>query len=257
MREPHPARNLAGPLSAACAVIVLAMAGCRIPGYGGFNSHAVLTSRQLSQQGIAATNQRDWDSAEKLFAQAVATCPQDVDARRQYAEALWRRGAREEAIAQLVEANKISPEDPTVLDRLAEIRLLANHVDDARRDAEAAIDLDPKSADAWVVRGKIMRQLGDNRQALADLHRALSYDPRNQQILHELAQTYLAAGEPQRALSNLQALLDSHPPGEEPPGLMYEAGLAYAGFGRFDDAVASYQYCACAPTRRTRKSCFI
>jgi tetratricopeptide (TPR) repeat protein len=228
-------------LPLAGAIFVLALAGCRIPGYGGFQSHAVLTSRQLSQQGVAAADRRDWAASEKLFAQAVDACPLDVDARRHYSEALWRRGAREEAIAQLAEANKIAPEDPSVLDRLAEFRLLANHVEGARRDAEAAIDLDPKSADAWLVRGKIMRQLGDNRQALADLHRALSYDPRNQQILHELSQTYLAAGEPQRALSNLQSLLDMHPPGDEPPGLLYEAGLAYSGLSRFDDAVACYQ----------------
>ncbi len=105
-------------------------------------------------------------------------------------------GARQEAITQLAEAVKVSPEDPRLLDRLAEFHLLAGQLEEARHDAEAAIDLDPKSADAWMVRGRIMHRLGDNRQALADLHRALSYDPRNSQILHELAKTYLEAGQP-------------------------------------------------------------
>jgi tetratricopeptide (TPR) repeat protein len=222
------------------AVVILSVAGCRIPGYGGPKSRSVLTSRQLSQQGASALYRQDWTNAESLFARAVAACPADVDSRRHYAETLWHRGAQQEAIAQLAEATKIAPEDPRLLDRLAEFRLLAGQVDQARRDAEAAIDLDPRSADAWMVRGRIMRQLGDNRQALADLHRALSYDPRNAQVLHELAQTYLAAGEPQRALANLQSLLDLHPPGDEPPQLLFETGLAYAGMGRYDDAVESY-----------------
>ena len=87
-----------------------------------------------------------------------------------------------------------------------------------------------------------MRQLGDHRQALADLHRALSYDSRNAQVLHELAQTYLAAGDPQRSLANLQSLLELHPPGDEPPQLMFEAGLAYASMGRYDDAVEHYHH---------------
>jgi len=222
--------------------MLIAVAGCRIPGYGGPKSRSVLTSRQLSQQGASALYRQDWANAESLFARAVAACPADVDARRHYAETLWHRGAREDAISQLAEAVKIAPEDPRLLDRLAEFRLIAGNVELARHDAETAIDLDPRSADAWMVRGRIMRQLGDNRQALADLHRALSYDPRNSQVLHELAQTYLAAGEPQRALANLQCLLDLHPPGDEPPQLLFETGLAYADLGRYDEAVESYQH---------------
>jgi len=230
------ARFLVLLLLGACAT------GCRIPGYGGPKSRSVLTSRQLSQQGASALYRQDWVAAESLFGRAVEACPLDVDARRQYAETLWHRGAREEAIAQLAEAAASAPEDPRLLDRLAEFRLMSGHLEEARRDAEAAIDLDPKSPDAWMVRGRIMHRLGDNRQALADLHRALSYDPRNTQILHELAQTYLAAGEPDRALANLHALLDQHPPGDEPPQLLKEIGEAYAGLGRYDEAVESYHH---------------
>ena len=219
----------------------LVAAGCRIPGYGGIKSRTVLTSRQLSQQGSSALYRQDWASAESLFSRAVAACPFDVDARGRYAETLWHRGAREEAIAQLVEATKIAPEDPRLLVLLAEYHLTAGQVNEARRDAEAAIDLEPKSCEAWTVRGRVMRQLGDNRQALADLHRALSYDPRNAQVLHDLAQTYLAAGEPQRALANLQSLLEFHPPGDEPSQLLFETGLAYARLGRYAEAIASYQ----------------
>ena len=222
--------------------MALVVAGCRIPGYGGPKSQSMLTSRQLSQRGATALDRADWAAAEPLFAQAVAACPCDVDARRQYAEVLWHRGARDDALAQLTEAIKTAPEDSQLLDRLAEFRLATGSIEDARRDAEAAIDLDPKSSDAWMVRGRIMRRLGDNRQALADLHRALAYDPRNGHVMQELAETYLAVNQPQRALSNLQGLLDQYPAGDEPPQLLDTAGLAYAALGRYDDAVNSYQH---------------
>ena len=229
-----------GRLRIVTAILFVAAAGCRIPGYGGPRSQTVLQSRQFSQQGAGALERQDWAAAESLFSQAVAACPSDVDARRQYAETLWHRGAVDQAIEQLLAASKVAPEDPTLLDRLAEFRLTDGNLEDARRDAETAIDLDPRSADAWMVRGKVMRQLGDNRQALADLHKALSYDPRNAHVLHELAQTYLVAGQPQRALSNLQSLLDLHSPGDEPSQLLDELGQAYAGLGRYDEAVDNY-----------------
>jgi tetratricopeptide (TPR) repeat protein len=236
----HRARPIAWLLLA--GLVVLACCGCRIPVYGGSKSRTVLTSRQLSQQGASALYRQDWTTAEKLFARAVEACPQDVDARRQYAETLWHRGAQAEAIAQLAEAVKEAPEDARLLDRLAEFRLMAGQLTEARRDAELAIDLEPKSPDAWMVRGRIMRQLGDNRQALADLHRALTYDPRNTAILHELARTYLATGEPDRAMANLHSVLDQHAPGDEPSQLLFEMGLAYAGMHRFDEAVDSYRH---------------
>ncbi len=230
-----------GVIAVAVAIGIACLAtGCRIPGYGP-KAQSIIKSRQLSQRGAAAVDRQDWRGAEPLFSQAVAACPVDVEARRQYAETLWHRGAHEEAIAQLVEATKIAPEDARLVERLAEFRLLSGQIEDARRDVELAIDLDPKSGTAWMVRGRIMHEIGDNPQALADLHRALSYDPRNSQILHELAATYLAVGQPQRALANLEAMRDLHAPGDEPPELLLEIGQACAGVGRYDDAVENYQ----------------
>jgi len=223
------------------AILVGTLAsGCRFSGYQNPLSRSVVTSRQLAQRGAAAMEKHDWTQAETMFAQACQSCPQDVDARRNYAETLWRRGERVQAILQLKAATQIAPEDVPLRVRLAEMELLSGETQAAKANAEAAIDIDPRSADAWCVQGRVLRQLGDNQQAVADLHRALSFDPRNPQVLHELGITYLALREPQRALSNLQALADQHPPGAEPQQLLYQTGLAYAGLGRYDDAVDSY-----------------
>ncbi|MBI2823244.1 MAG: tetratricopeptide repeat protein [Planctomycetia bacterium] len=216
--------------------IVAAVGGCRLPvPYGA--SRSIMSSRQLSQRGAGALGRQNWAEAESLFAEAVTTCPADVEARKNYGETLWHRGAKQAAIEQLEAATKIANEDASLWVRLADFRLMAGQVVEAKRDAEAAIDLDPRLADAWILRGRVERQLGDQREALADLHRALGYNPRNPQVLHELALTYFALDDPQRALSNLQSMLDQHSPGDEPQRLLYEVGMAYARLGRFDDAV--------------------
>src|SRR5688572_4650610 len=82
----------------------LALAGCRLPAWGGPVSGDVLDCRQYTQRGLGAIERGQWDDAEAALQLAVKACPTDGEARRHYAEALWRRGARADAIAQLREA---------------------------------------------------------------------------------------------------------------------------------------------------------
>ena len=82
-------------------LLAVLLSGCRLPGRGGPVSRSVATCRQLSQQGIAALERGQPRQAEALLAKAVDTCSDDPEARRHYGEALWRSGARSEAVAQL------------------------------------------------------------------------------------------------------------------------------------------------------------
>jgi tetratricopeptide (TPR) repeat protein len=213
------------------------LAGCKLPGSDGPVSQRLLTSRHYSQQGLAAMEQENWDRAEDVLARAVRACPTDVEARRHYAEALWHRGRRQEAMAQLNEASRLVPEDATIYVRLAEMRLDLGQVAAARQAAEQGLDLDPKVAQAWAVHGRVMCAAGDFRQALGDYHRALGYAPNERQILLDVAEAYRQLNEPQRAMLTLQKLNDTYPPGEEPPQVMHLLGLAYSATGRYDDAV--------------------
>src|SRR5580704_18120805 len=54
--------------NAVCLAMAIALiaGGCRIPGYGGPRSHAVLTSRQLCQEGASAMYREDWVNAESF-----------------------------------------------------------------------------------------------------------------------------------------------------------------------------------------------
>jgi tetratricopeptide (TPR) repeat protein len=216
------------------------LAGCKFAGREGPVSRSLLTCLQFSQRGIMAMDRKDWNAAEANLSKAVEACPVDPEARRYYSEALWQRGNQQQAIAQLNEAVRLSEDDPTLLIRLAERHLAIGQVDQARQEVEKAVDLDPKSAVAWALRGRFLQQAGDTKQALADYHRSLSYQPDQREVLLEIAELYRQLGQPQRALANLQSLLDSYPAGEEPQNVLYLEGLSYAALERWEDAAMSF-----------------
>jgi tetratricopeptide (TPR) repeat protein len=163
----------------------------------------------------------------------------DPEARRHYAEALWQRGSQTKALEQFEEAARLSPDDAALRVRLAEAYLESGRLDEARAAANAAIDLDPKLAGAWAVRGRISAAAGDLRRALDDFHRTLSYAPDDRDVLLETAELHRRMGRPQRALATLQSLADTYSPGEEPQQVLQLTGLAQMALGRYDDAVAA------------------
>lgn len=231
------ARIAPGWLVAVTAVLLLP--GCRWPWRGGPGSKSLADCRRLMQQGLAAAEREQHRQAESLLAEAVDTCPSDPDARRHYAETLWERGARPDAIAQLEEALRLDPEDASLHARLAEMYLETGRADRARRHAEQALDLNPGRSAAWAIRGRVMRAVDHPQQALADYHRALANAPDDQQILLEMAELYRQLNRPRRALATLHRLADTYSPGEEPQQVLYLTGLAQMALGRYEDAVDS------------------
>ncbi len=219
-------------------VALLLLSGCRLPGSEGPVPKSLADCRQLSQRGIAAAERGQHEQAETLLSDAVKACPVDPDARRHYAEALWHRGARPQAVAQLQEAVRLA-NDPMLRVRLAEMQLALGQMEPARQTAEAALDLNPRLSAAWAIRGRVMRAAGQLPQALADYHRCLAYAPDDRQVLLEIAQLYRQLGQPQRALAALHRLVDTYSPGEEPQQVLYLLGLTYIALDRYDDGVDS------------------
>src|SRR5215211_7744756 len=82
-------------------------------------NQAVFDAAMRRAQGYAFENQ--WDRALKEYQRALAEFPNDVQARTNYAQALYRLqqfGPAQEEYALLL---KLRPNDPFLLNRLAEI----------------------------------------------------------------------------------------------------------------------------------------
>jgi tetratricopeptide (TPR) repeat protein len=213
------------------------LAGCRFAGWEAPFSQSLVDSRKLSRQGVTAMDRGNQKEAETFLAKAVHACPSDLEARRNYAEVLWVRGAQNEAIAQMEEGAKTAKEDAAFRVRLAEMYLAVGKTQQAAEIAEQALALEPRSAAAWAIRGGVMNASGQPQQALAAYLHALGLDPQNRGVLFEVAELYRQLNQPDRALQTLQTLAECYLPGEEPQNVLYLTGAAYQALGRHEEAV--------------------
>ncbi len=224
-----------------CALVLLAclaaLGGCRSIGpRRGPKPQAVATCRQLTEQGIGAMDRGDWKRAESLLARAVDSCPVDVDARRQYAEALWHRQALEECLTQLEEAHKLVDTDPALMVRAGEVYLAPGQMPKAQEMAQEALRWIRSTRRPGRCAGRVATAAGQPRQALANYQRSLGYEPDNQDVAILVAETYRQLNQPERALVTLQAVSSMCSPDDEPQQVFYLEGLALAALGRYDEA---------------------
>lgn len=223
-----------------CLVCVLVLiSGCASFRRRGTTSDEIAACRELSRHGASAMEMGQWAQAESLLKQAVDASPKDPEPHRYLAEALWHRGAADEALAEIEEAVKLDSTDASLLVRAGEMSQATGSTDRALTLADQAIRLDPKLASAWALRGRVYWQRAQPDRALADLQRALQFAPDNRELLQDVAVVYKQRGQPARALATLHHLLDTFPPGEEPQWALLLEGQALAELGRPGQAAES------------------
>lgn len=219
------------------ALLSISASGCRALRCRQVSDEAIAQARQLSLQGFDAQQRGRWDLAESLFATAVLNCPRDERARCGYAESLWQRGARTEAVAHMEEGVRLSGHDPERLVQLGHMYREQGELGKASEQAARAITANPQLASAWALRGEVERACGQRTEALASFHRALSLQPHFPPVQLAVAEIYTAENRPQRALATLQALAASYPAGQAPVDLLVRESVALRNLGRYPDAV--------------------
>jgi tetratricopeptide (TPR) repeat protein len=228
-------------VAALAAAVVVGAAGCRLmPGRDPVPEE-VAAARRLCNQGLSAADQQDLNRAEGLLERAVSACPTDVDARRHYADVLWKRGEKVQAVAQIAKAIELSPGDGPLCVDGGRMYLELGLLDDADRLSAEAVRVAPQSAQAWHLRGQVALARGKPEDALADFHRALAVAPDDRGVLLDAAEVYRRLDKPQRALATLAILSETYGPGEVPASVLALEGLAQEALGRADDARESYR----------------
>lgn len=222
-------------------LLVAAACGCRLIPRSTPVSEELATARRLSNEGLAAADRDNLDRAEELLARAVQSCPTDIEARRHYAELLWKRGEQVAAVNQIKEALEVAADDEGLCVVGGTMYLELGLLDEAERLTDTAVSTAPRSARCWHLRGQTRLARGQVEQALGDFHRALAIEKDNRQILLDTAEAYRRADRPTRALATLAILEETYAPGQTPGSVHALEGLAQEALGRSADALASYR----------------
>lgn len=215
--------------------------GCRLVQRRDPVPQELAEARRLCNEGLSAADRSDLVRAESLLERAVKSCPVDVDARRHYAEVLWKRGQRLEAVEQVAAALELSPGDAQLCIDGGRMYLEMGLFDDAERLSREAVRAAPRSPAAWHLRGQVSLARGQAEPALADFHRALAFEPEDREVLLDAAEAYRRLDKPQRALATLAVLGETYGPNKTPAAVLVMEGLAQEALGRPAEAAESYR----------------
>jgi predicted Zn-dependent protease len=105
----------------------------------------------------------------------------------------------DEAISELEKERAHNPLEGQVYDRLGDAYVRAGKYDDAQRNLQEAVLLEPNSTGPYILLGKTMLKKGDALGAATYLERANQMDPANYMTHSLLGQAYRAMGRQQDA----------------------------------------------------------
>lgn len=214
------ARPLAHPVIVLGALMVLVVTGCQ-----GFTPQKFLPLGMRSQEntivqqwtsgGETAMEKGRLDQAESLLTRAVQQRPKDHRIRASLAETLRLQGQTTAAVEQLrlaVESSK----DPELRVQLGSMLLEAGDRVQANRQMQLALNKNRNLPSVWGLKAKLEMAQGNWQSAIYDLQRSLSLDPNQPETQMQVANAYMQLGQPIRALSAVEQLLERYPTDQQP-----------------------------------------
>lgn len=216
---------------------ILGSTGCRVF-RGAGRETPLANARQLSLRGADALDRQRFQDAECLFSEAIQQCSQDERAHWGYAETLWQRGKRAEAIVHMQQAVQLSTRNTEYMIRLGEMQLSVNNLQAAKAQADAAIAEDHRSARAFALLGNVHRASHEWDLALESYQRALLIQPDYAEVQLSAAELYRQVGRPQRSLATLDRMVDLHPAEYGAAEGMIIRGMALADLGQKEEAIS-------------------
>ncbi|MDA7951790.1 MAG: tetratricopeptide repeat protein [Pirellulaceae bacterium] len=199
-----------------------------------------LSARSLARQAMTNAQQGKFDSAETYFQKAIELNPTDTQTKEQYAQMLLQQNRPRKAIKQL---NQIAQEEeeagkPYYL--LSKGYYQSNQTQKAFLAIESALRQNPKSAQAWHLKGDILAQGQRWQLAKEAYQKGLILKKNDPAIELALANIYLLEKKPLRLLSALHSLNRQNLSDEQRAKLFYLKGMAYKELARNHEAVVQF-----------------
>lgn len=217
------------------AICACCFIGCRALRANRQNRE-LTAARQMSLRGAEALQQKKYADAESLFSEAIRQSPVDERAQSGYAEVLLQKGQVQAAAEHMKKAVETSGGNPDLVVRLGKMHFEQGQLASALEQADLALRNQRTHAGAWALKGDVLRQQRQLREALDCYHRSLIYQSDAPEVQIALAEIYCQIDRPQRALATLNNLADNHSPEQIPPRAWMLKGQALASLG--EDAEA-------------------
>lgn len=239
--EPKNLQALVGLGNVAWAAKVLPLAEKRFKNAAAINPSSARPLVRLVQLFHA---QKRWGDADKIASVALTIHPENFDALTAIGRMRFDGGNFEGASAAFETADRISPEDPSVVFDLARTQFKLDRVADAEARYLQCLEFSKAEQEPHIVRSLavLARKRGDPEQAMTWLQRALTLAPEDKVLAAEMARARVAIarrGSDQAAvLSALAAALEIVP---NDVHLLIDQALAFREGKRLDAAEASYR----------------
>jgi tetratricopeptide (TPR) repeat protein len=180
---------------------------------------------------------RVWHDAVSLWRRAVYYSPNSWSTHYNLGLAYLNLKQNQAAVDELVEANRLNPREPTVLNNLALAHGAAGDIAGAIAILREALKLDPTLIEAHNNLGAFLFERKNFNEARMEFLDVLARDPTSVSARFNLARTLAALGEHESAIRGFQALLAADP---SDVAARYELAASYAAMGRKPEAIAEY-----------------
>jgi TolB-like protein/Flp pilus assembly protein TadD len=136
----------------------------------------------------------NWPAAEIDFQKALALNPNSAAGHRWYARHLEQLGRSEEALREIVAAQKNDPLSPTIWVAKGNILFVAHRYQEAIDSCKKALELEQHFASAYQVLGQIYAHLGEHAKAIEAATKYVELSEGTGWSMLELAYVYAVAG---------------------------------------------------------------
>jgi Tfp pilus assembly protein PilF len=184
-----------------------------LPNLTGCHALQSRTSRRsaechaLCAQARAANQAGNTAHANECLNAALRQHPSDLETRRKLAETMWNSGRQSEAVSQFTSLREQFPNDAKLASKLAVMQWETNQRLAASKTAIDALQLDPLSKEAWLIKARAEMERTELDDALVSYLRLSQVAPNDLIAMVELGELHLKRGHPDRACPLLRTAL--------------------------------------------------
>ena len=188
----------------------------------------------LSFGASTVLQNRVWRGPVPLWERAIYYSPNSWSTH--YNLGLAHLGLKEydQARTELLAAQRLNPQQATVLNNLALAQAGLGNIDDAIVNLQAALALDPRLFEARNNLAAFLYEKKDFAGAKREILPVLQHDPGSNSARFNLARILAATGDHPGAIREFQTVLTAQP---DDSAAHYELALSYAALGKKEDAV--------------------